>query len=189
MKSWSSLLLIPHPATRCETVRRVEARCNCQSAALALAFVVDADLSRLRIPELKVSRRAERLWQHTCFEAFIVVEGAPGYYEFNFSPSGEWAIYRFAAYREGMQSIAGEEGPAITVQSDGDRLQLDIVIRPEHFPEIDPRARLKLGLSAVIENEQGKLSYWALKHPPGKPDFHHPDAFALEIEPARAALG
>jgi hypothetical protein len=163
----------------------VEARCNCQSAALALGFVLDADLSRLHIPDLKAPRRAERLWQHTCFEAFIAVEGAPGYYEFNFSPSGEWAIYRFIAYREGMHSIAGEEGPAITVQRDGDRLRLDIVIRLDRLPEIDPRAQLKLGLSAVIEEAGGKLSYWALKHPPGKPDFHHPDAFALEIEPLK----
>jgi hypothetical protein len=41
---------------------------------------------------------------------------------------------------------------------------------------------LQLALSAVVEDEQGLLSYWALKHPPGRPDFHHPDAFALELE-------
>jgi hypothetical protein len=41
---------------------------------------------------------------------------------------------------------------------------------------------LRLGLSAVIEDDNGSLSYWALKHPSGKPDFHHPDAFALEID-------
>ena len=38
------------------------------------------------------------------------------------------------------------------------------------------------GLSAVIEDPNGVLSYWALRHPPGKPDFHHPDTFALEID-------
>jgi hypothetical protein len=26
------------------------------------------------------------------------------------------------------------------------------------------------------------LCYWALEHPAGSPDFHHPDSFALEIE-------
>jgi hypothetical protein len=40
---------------------------------------------------------------------------------------------------------------------------------------------LRLGLSAVIEDIDGRLSYWALKHPPGKPDFHHPDSFALDV--------
>jgi hypothetical protein len=28
----------------------------------------------------------------------------------------------------------------------------------------------------------GALSYWALRHPPGKPDFHHPAGFALELD-------
>jgi hypothetical protein len=45
-----------------------------------------------------------------------------------------------------------------------------------------PGARLSVALSAVIEDNRGMLSYWALKHPPGKPDFHHRDGFALEIE-------
>jgi hypothetical protein len=33
----------------------------------------------------------------------------------------------------------------------------------------------------VVEEKDGLLSYWALNHPPGKPDFHHPDAFVLEL--------
>jgi len=36
-------------------------------------------------------------------------------------------------------------------------------------------------LSAVIEATDGSLSYWALEHPADKPDFHHPDSFALEL--------
>lgn len=36
----------------------------------------------------------------------------------------------------------------------------------------------KLGLSAIIEEEDGQKSYWALAHPPGKADFHHIDCFA-----------
>jgi len=33
----------------------------------------------------------------------------------------------------------------------------------------------------VIEETSGRLSYWALAHPSGKPDFHHADCFACEI--------
>ena len=36
-----------------------------------------------------------------------------------------------------------------------------------------------IGLSAIIEEEDGTISYWALAHPPGRPDFHHPDCLAL----------
>jgi hypothetical protein len=35
----------------------------------------------------------------------------------------------------------------------------------------------------VIEDQSGGVSYWALAHPPGKPDFHHADGFALEFSP------
>jgi len=39
----------------------------------------------------------------------------------------------------------------------------------------------RLSLSAVIEQADGRLSYWALAHPPGKPDFHRADCFTCEI--------
>jgi len=45
-------------------------------------------------------------------------------------------------------------------------------------------ARWRLGLSALIEEPSGHKSYWALAHPPGKADFHHPDCFAHELFPA-----
>ena len=57
--------------------------------------------SRIRVPPPGVPRIATDLWRHTCFEAFIAVEGLPAYHEFNFAPSGEWAIYAFAGYRDG----------------------------------------------------------------------------------------
>ena len=36
-------------------------------------------------------------------------------------------------------------------------------------------------VSAVIEETDGTRSFWSLAHPPGKPDFHHRDSFALEL--------
>jgi hypothetical protein len=36
----------------------------------------------------------------------------------------------------------------------------------------------------VIEETNGRKSYWALAHPPGKPDFHHSDCFALGLPAA-----
>jgi hypothetical protein len=38
-----------------------------------------------------------------------------------------------------------------------------------------------MGLSAVVKEASGALTYWALRHAPGKPDFHHSEAFALEL--------
>jgi hypothetical protein len=41
----------------------------------------------------------------------------------------------------------------------------------------------RLGLSAVIETRAGAIAYWALRHEPGKPDFHWADAFVVRLEP------
>ncbi|RYG10830.1 MAG: hypothetical protein EON96_16135 [Caulobacteraceae bacterium] len=38
-----------------------------------------------------------------------------------------------------------------------------------------------VGLAAVIESFDGTIAYWALAHPSDKPDFHHPDSFALDL--------
>jgi len=171
-----------HPATRAQSVRGVEAQIGWENGGtLALTFFLEGDLTRLRIPALQPSRRADGLWQHTCFEAFIGHKGEPAYCEFNFAPSGEWAAYAFRRYRDGT-SLALDVAPRIAVRRTGDRLELDALIGLDCLSPVQPRARLQLALSAVVEDEQGVLSYWALKHPPGRPDFHHPDAFALELE-------
>ncbi|MND06273.1 hypothetical protein D3C83_275510 [compost metagenome] len=55
-----------------------------------------------------------------------------------------------------------------------DRLELEAVIG-------STGETLLVGLAAVIEAADGALSYWALRHAPAKPDFHHRDAFALAL--------
>jgi hypothetical protein len=113
------------------------------------------------------------LWQHTCCELFVARAGEPGYREFNFSPSGEWAAYAFEGYREGGRSL--DVPSEIVVRQGAGRLELAASIP---FPETQ---KMLIGLSAVIEEESGALSYWALRHAPGKPDFHHAQAFALAL--------
>ncbi len=165
-------------------VRGIEARIRwIDGGALAFTYILKGDLSRLRIPAQREPRRAEGLWRHTCFEAFVAVKDKAEYFEFNFAPSGEWAVYALAGYREPSPSIDEAAAPTIDVRMTGDALELDAIVALPHLPMINPRARVRLALSAVIEDERGTLSYWALKHPAGKPDFHHPDSFALEVEP------
>jgi len=42
---------------------------------------------------------------------------------------------------------------------------------------------LRVALATMLEAIDGSLSYWALRHAPGRPDFHHRDGFALTLEP------
>jgi hypothetical protein len=151
--------------------------------ALAFTYVLKGDLARLRIPPPRQPLRADQLWQHTCFEAFVGVKGGAAYREFNFAPSGAWAVYDFVNYREPAPLVEGKLAPKITMCSASESLELNAVVGRECLQVLTPGARLKLALCVVIEEESGMLSYWALNHPPGKPDFHHPDSFALEIGP------
>lgn len=175
--------LMRHPEIRSGAVRNVSAHVSREPrGTLAVTYSIDGDLARLRVPPPRPPRVAPGLWQHTCCECFIAVKGAPGYHEFNFAPSGEWCAYAFAKYREGGPLADEALQPNIAVRSATGGFQLDASIALDRLSAMHRRASLALALSAVVEDEHGGLSYWALKHAPGRPDFHHPDAFALELE-------
>ena len=177
--------LVPHPENRSGPVHSVTACVRReQDGSLALTYLAEGELARVRLPPAQPLRVAHQLWQHTCCECFIAREGAPGYHEFNFAPSGEWAVYNFEKYRKGEALIDETLNPRIAVRRTDQALELDAAIPLSRLSVTYPRARLALALSAVIEDEEGRLSYWALKHPAGKPDFHHGDSFALRIEGA-----
>ena len=174
-----------HPETYTPAVEEIEARVGwTQDNALAFTYALKGDLMRLRIPLPQPLLRANRLWQHTCFEAFVALKGKPEYHEFNFAPSGQWAAYSFQRYRK--RTPLGNDIPApaprITVRKLANGLDLDAIVRLDSLPITQPGACLQLALSAVIEDKSGMLSYWALKHPAGKPDFHRRDAFTLDLE-------
>lgn len=149
-------------------MRAVHARVEREGAALFLAYRVQGKIEDLRIPAAGV----QPLWQHTCCELFVARAGSPAYHEFNFSPSGEWAAYAFTDYRQGARLAAPD--PGIVFKALPEKLELQASVRATRGP-------LLLGLCAVIEARDGTLSYWALRHAPGKPDFHHRAAFALEL--------
>jgi hypothetical protein len=121
------------------------------------------------------------LWQHTCFEAFVAQDPTAGYYELNFSPSTEWAIYRFSAYRQAMAAVEAHHPPRICVHREPGRLRLEASIALALLPALRDSPALRLALCAVIEEVPPRLSYWALVHPAAKPDFHQPAGFALSL--------
>lgn len=164
-----------HPATPCTAVQRIEVQVReTAGASLEFRYLLEGEIERLLIPARSAPRRADRLWQHTCFEAFLAGEAQDAYFEYNFDPSEQWALYRFSAYREGMTPVEPTRVPRIRSEAGPRRVRLDV--------EIDaPLAARRVALSAVVEDADRRLSYWALAHPLAKPDFHHPDAFALRL--------
>jgi len=180
--STQPVVLTAHPSTPNDAVRSLGVQLRAEEPdILVFQYSLVADMSRVRVPLSGAGERADALWKHTCFEAFVAPADAPGYHEFNFSPSLDWAIYRFSAYREGMSPAEIGRTPEISVRRGDNGLELQSAVRLGHLADLPDALHLRIALAAVIEDENGRLSYWGLRHPPGKPDFHHPNAFALEV--------
>jgi len=174
-----SLTLSPFAPQTAGSVHALQAKVRRSGAVLHFQYSLEADLSRIRIPERRTPAATNELWKHTCFEAFVMRASDPaGYRELNFSPSTQWAVYAFDRYREGMAAVAMDEPPDVRVEVTSSGLQLDARVSTR---ELFADAELRIALAAVIEDDGGSVSYWALKHAPSRPDFHHPAGFILEV--------
>jgi hypothetical protein len=174
--------LMVHPATPCDAIRGLHVQLSAPGPGLlTLRFNLQADMSRLRVGAEVVPSRADGLWKHTCFEAFIQPGESRCYYEFNFSSTRQWAAYRFEAYREGMTSVDLSRPPEISVGRGAFQLELQATLALPAGITIGGALRAKVALTAVVEEDNGRLCYWSAKHPQGKPDFHHADGFTLEL--------
>ena len=142
-------------------------------SGLHAEYRIEGDLDRVRIPASTAPRRMDGLWRHTCCELFVSRGDEPAYREFNFSPSGEWAAYAFKGYRD--PAPLPDLLPGLRVQRAQGCLELHARV------PITEGGKFRIAVSTVIEDSEGALSYWALAHPPGKPDFHHRDAFVAEL--------
>lgn len=171
--------LICHPASPCPAIRRLQvAAAFTADGDLALRYRLEGDLAGIRLPAEQMSSQSDGLWQHTCCEAFIAAVDAAEYREFNFSPAGQWANYRFTAYRERDASFAPPRPPQISCRRLADGFQLDALLDRAFLPA---SAALQIGLSAVIETIDGRKSYWALAHAAAQPDFHCRQSFTLTL--------
>lgn len=164
-------ILQPHPETIGTPATGVEVYVERDGRLLWLRFVVEGDVDRIAWPAGAGQGRADDLWRHTCFEAFVATDD--GYVEYNLSPSSQWASYRFDGPRAGMRT-AEEVATVEGMDGASDLIALEARIELPHGAQ-------RLGLSAVIESVDGGMSYWALAHPSVRPDFHHPDSFVLDL--------
>lgn len=163
--------LIPHPDSGPGAVASIEVEIlRPGPRQLVLHYALRGDMGAIRLPPPRPPERADDLWQHTCFEAFLA--NPPGYLELNFSPSTRWAAYRFDAQRSGMREAAIMP-PKMDSLIGRERYDLSVEVA---LPVLG-----RMGLSAVIEEKDGSRTYWALAHGPGEPDFHHGACFALEL--------
>ena len=187
--TWHPIVaLTPFTADPSCAIRQIEVRVARPSPTrLLLEYELRGDLAGLLIAQSSAdgaaaepNGRTDGLWRHTCMEVFINSRPAgPGpYLEFNLAPGGQWAAYRFSGYRAGMAPLTGIRPPRIELRTQFERLLLAAELE---IPADLAAAPLRLGLTAVVENAQRQLGYWALRHAGDRPDFHHPDSFEFEI--------
>lgn len=152
---------------------------------LQLEFQLHGDLQQIRLAAVDATSahlpvRRDELWRHTCLELFARAGESPDYLELNFALNGDWAAYAFDDYRAGQRAIDASNCVVHLVRHDAD-LQVHISLL---VPLLAATARVDtwhLGLAAVIESQDGVLSYWALHHPRRQPDFHDPAGFSCAL--------
>jgi hypothetical protein len=177
------LALTPHPDFPCAVLARLDVEVErAAPSLLRLRYRLHGITTDLVFPP-EDSGRTDELWRHTCLEAFARLPGPTGYRELNLSPGGPWAAYRFDGYREGMAD-ADMAAPAAALGRPGDdprEFKVDWTL------DLPADAPWQVAVTAVIEAADGTVSYWSLRHPEGRPDFHHADGFVLDLPPPSSA--
>jgi len=173
--------LILHPDSVCRAVKTIVVEAVRGPASGMTVEYQTSGMPELTSPDpdtITDSLRADGLWRHTCFEVFVRPRWGEPYYEFNFSPFLHWAAYRFDGYRLNRRD-ADVVRPVITSGARAGGFMLRAELDLGGLPELS--SNWWVGIATVIEEADGIISYWSLKHPPGKADFHHGDGFALEL--------
>ena len=92
---------------------------------------------------------------------------------------GRLSVHRLSDRNE--RARRGWSAPSIEVLTSAERFEMRVVLDTDGLPGLSGDGAWRVGVSAVIEETNGRKSYWALTHPPGKADFHHVDGFALVL--------
>ena len=162
-------------------------------SSLALGGSVTRDGDRLQIhyrlqdpgglvrlpPPAGQPRRRDELWTTTCLELFLAEPGAAPYWEVNLSPGGDWNVYLLSAYRQGLAADPAITALPFAIGRDASGLDLRLSL---DLAALLPAGRpLDLAITAVLEDHEGQMSYWALAHPGPEADFHRRDGFVVRV--------
>jgi len=172
--------LVPHPTSAARGLR-LAAEAWRTGGVLAVVFRVEGAVGGTRIPPPAQPRIVHGLWHHTCFEVFVGRNDTRAYHEINLSPCGGWEAYGFRAYRSGGPLTDPSLAPTMRVERGAERFTLAAELPVAALAPAYRRSALRIGLTAVLEADDGTLAYWSLRHPPGRPDFHHADARMLRL--------
>lgn len=145
-------------------------------------YRVEGDPDRIirPIPGHPATRRHE-LWRQTCFEFFFGIPDESAYWEGNLSPCGDWNVYRFADYRQGMREESGVGRPVCNIVTCRDHMMFSCSLDIHGICR--DSAGLEVGIACVVADVDGPVGYWALDHCRSGPDFHDRRSFLVKLAP------
>ncbi|QTD60164.1 DOMON-like domain-containing protein [Acinetobacter towneri] len=118
--------------------------------------------------------RQDFLWEHTCFEIFIGVQGEDFYREINLSPSQAWQAYAFEEYRypEQMPPVAAYDIELNQLKRTHYGLNVSLDLTEFILKHKLKWTDLFIGLTAVLKTSQGE-QFYAMQHSSPAADFHN----------------
>jgi hypothetical protein len=151
-----------------------------RSGTVAISYALFGPMAEIVIPGLAgMPVRKNALWEETCFEFFLASRDSDQYWEFNLSPAGDWNVYRFTDYRQGMMEENVFVSLPFVVHRGPGALRLTLEV---DLPRLVPADRpLEVAIAVVLQAPDGRLTYWALTHPGPHPDFHRRDSFIVTM--------
>ena len=162
----------PPPISITGTVKRTK-------ASLVLDYQLQDHLGQVKWPSISLKpARKDDLWKTTCLEFFLSKPNSKEYWEVNLSPTGNWNVYHFDDYRDGMKP----EERVISMEIMVIDKKLRVILHLTELEIMAPSEPLELGITAVVENvSDGSQTFWALTHTGDQADFHRRDSFILKV--------
>ena len=175
-----SFSLVPFPSATVLPSVTMEGTFARRAGTLTVRHTLRGRLGEVVIPEpAAMPARKRGLWEETCFEFFFAVRTSPRYWEVNLSPAGHWNVYRFAAYRQGMEEERDFLSLPFRVERQSDSLSLGLELDLKRIARADQV--LEVAVSAVTKQRDGSVAHWALAHRGPKPDFHRRESFVVVL--------
>ncbi|QFS47828.1 DOMON-like domain-containing protein [Nostoc sphaeroides] len=172
--------LQPFPSTKSLPNLKIAGNIGRNGNQLAIRYMLEGDLKEIAIaPPSNNPSRKHKLWEDTCFEFFLGIKDSQRYWEFNLSPAGNWNVYRFDGYRQGMQEETAFENLPFKVQNQADSLALALNVDLDKI--ISVKQAIEVAITTVIKNRDSEVNYWALTHRGAEADFHLRDSFIVEL--------
>jgi hypothetical protein len=158
----------------------INGRVNRKDDLLLIEYQLFGDLNAISIaPPASTPSRQFHLWEATCFEFFIGIPGDRNYWEFNLSPSGDWAVFTLDDYRQGLRDELAFTSLPFKVDRYPNYITLSLEFDLSEL--ILAEQDLEMSVTTVVKSSQDELSYWAISHSGKEADFHLRDSFAIKL--------